>query len=277
MRGVAKYLVIVCAAVLLCGCYDSIHSSDTDIADIKPNITLAELRKLWRGTTIEIDEPMVVGGVVTSSDEAGNFYQTFTIADATGAAEIRAGMRDLHNPYPAGCRLYVKLEGCAVGVERGVLQIGLMPESYSNYAVDYFYSKVMLDRHIVRSGDIVEVKPTEVGYKELSAEMCGSLVRLKGLQLVIESEASPESYEQPEVLLPPATWAGYRAFADAEGNVVYTYTSDYANYADQEVPTELCDFTCILQYGTVHGASGEWFILKMRSDDDCTRSVDSAM
>ncbi len=248
---------------------------DAGTSDLKPNITFAELRELWNGRTVRIDEPMVVGGVVTSSDESGNFYQTFTISDGTGAAEIRAGMRDLHNPYPVGCRVCIRLEGCAVGVERGVLQIGLMPASYSNYAVDYFYSTIMLDQHVERSGEIVTVEPMKVGFEDLSVEMCGSLVRIEGLQLLTE-EDSPES-DAPSELQLPATWAGYRAFVDADDNRLYVYTSDYADFAGREVPTESCTITAILQYGTVYGASGEWFILKMRSENDCVSSVDSIM
>lgn len=250
---------------------------EAETSNLKPNTTLAELRKLWRGKTFEISEPVVVGGVVTSSDKAGNFYQTFTISDGTGSAEIRAGMRDLHNPYPEGCRLAIRLNGCAIGVERGVLQIGLMPESYSNYAVDYFYSKVLLDRHIVRSGELVAIEPTEVEYKELSIEMCGSLVRIDGLQHVISEEKAPDAAGERGMVPPLATWAGYRVFVDTDGNRVYTYTSNYADFAVREVPNGPCAITAILQYGTVQGTSGEWFILKMRSENDCVPSMDSAL
>ncbi len=267
MRRVGKYIFIICAAVLLCGCYNYIGSPDGKGADVKPDMSLAELRGLWRGHTFKVAEPIVVGGVVTSSDGAGNFYQTFTIEDNTGAAEIMAGMRDLHNTYPVGCRVSIKLDGCAVGVERGVVQIGLMPASYSNYAVDYFYSKVLLDKHIVRSGELVEVQPLDVAYGDLSADKCGRLVRLEALQF------QPEEGEQTL----PATWMGYRAFADRDGNVIYVYTSNYADYAGDEVPLELCSLTGILQYGEVAGVSGEWFILKMRSADDCVSSSDCAM
>ncbi len=278
----------ICAAVLLCGCYNSTRLPAGDDADVAPNMTLAELRGLWRGATFEIAEPIVVGGVVTSSDKSGNFYQTLTIEDSSSAAEIRAGMRDLHNTYPVGCYVCIKLKGCAVGIERGVLQVGLMPESYSNYTVDYFYSKVMLDRYVVRSSDICEVEPTRVKCPDLRADMCGSLVRICGLQYTPETETdlenNPEAKTnfdpqnvQTEEIIPPATWAGYRAFADADGNRVYVYTSDYATFAGHEVPTVQCDITGILQYGTVQGVSGEWFMLKMRDENDCTASIDFAL
>ena len=276
MRRVRNHILLICAAVLLCGCYNSTRLPEGENADVAPNMSLGELRGLWRGKTFEITEPIVVGGVVTSSDKAGNFYQTFTIEDATGAAEIRAGMRDLHNPYPVGCRLTVKLEGCAVGVERGVLQIGLKPETYSNYTVDYFYSKVLLDKHIVRSGEVVEMSPLRVAYGDLSDKKCGRLVCIEALILVTETEDNAEP--NSETATPqPATWRGYRAFADRGGNLVYTYTSDYADFAAEEVPTAPCDITGILQREKILGVEGECFVLKMRDKDDCAPSVDSAM
>lgn len=265
----------------MCGCYNSTRLPDGEGAELHPNMTLAELRKLWSGETFEIQDDVVVGGVVTSSDKEGNFYQTFTISDKTGAAEIMAGMRDLHNPYPVGCRIAVRLKGCAVGVGQGVLQIGMKPKSYSNYVVDYFYTKVLLDRHIVSSDDIVDVAPVSVACAELNVEMCGTLVRVEGVQLVTDGEVTTENVQdgdkQPDTSQLPALWAGYQAFADADGNRIYTYTSSYASFAAERVPTELCDITGILQYGPVAGVLGERFILKMRSDDDCTPNNSGAM
>ena len=270
MRGVERCILIICAAVLLCGCYNSTKLPDDADLDLNPNMSIAELRDMWHGKSFAIDDYYVVGGRVTSSDVAGNFYQTFTITDGERAVEIMAGMRDLHNSYPLGCYVSVLLDGCAVGVERGVLQIGLMPASYSSYAVDYFYSRAVIDKYVVRRGDVAEMSARTLDFESLDESLCGMLVRIEGLRYLPET---PETPETPTA--EPAIWSGYRAFADAEGNVVYIYTSDYANFATDEVPTVTCDITGILQYGEVGGVSGECFILKMRSKDDCV-SVDSA-
>jgi hypothetical protein len=282
MRGVERYILIICAAVLLCGCYNSTRLPDDADLGLNPNMPIAELRDLWRGKTLTIDEEYIIGGRVTSSDVAGNFYQTFTITDGERAAEIMAGMRDLHNSYPLGCYVSVLLDGCAVGVERGVLQIGLIPASYSSYAVDYFYSRAVIDKYVVRRDDVAEVSARTLNFEGLDESLCGMLVRIEGVRYLPEvSEVSevpetPETPKAPEIPeTEPAIWSGYRAFVDAEGNRIYTYTSDYANFATEEVPTVTCDITGILQYGKVGGVSGECFILKMRSKDDCV-AVDSA-
>ena len=231
-----------------------------------PNTSIAEVRNLWRGKTITINEEMIVSGYVSSSDEAGNFYQTFTICDGDSAAEIMAGVRDLHNSYPLGSYICVKLKGCAVGVERGVLQIGLMPASYSNYAVDYFYSRVVMERFIERGIGLSDVEARTLDFEGLDESLCGMLVRIEGLRLVEECEPTETEDEVP---LLPAIWAGYRPFVDSDGNRIFVYTSNYATYAENEVPTTLCNITGILQYGSVAGESDEVFILKMRAKNDC--------
>lgn len=276
----SKIAYVVIAAVLLCGCYNSADMPERVPTTIVANATLTELRGLWRGATFEVDKPMIVGGYVTSTDSAGNFYRTLTISDGVGAAEIMAGMRDLHNTYPIGSYLYVKLDGCAVGVERGVLQIGLMPASYSSYAVDYFYSRVMLDRHIVQSGRRVDVPVAKVGIDALERGMCGMLVRVEGLKVVSDlptEDVSGSAFEQGEDVIVPATWSGYRAFADELGRTIYVYTSEYATFATAEVPTATCTITGILQYGKVSGVAGEWYCLKMRTKDDCESISDNGL
>ena len=277
MRGVERYILIICAAVLLCGCYNSTRLPDGTASGLKSNMSIAELREVWRGESVAINEHYVIGGYVTSSDASGNFYQTFTISDGKSAAEIMAGMRDLHNSYPLGSYVSVSLDGCAVGVERGVLQIGLMPASYSNYVVDYFYSRVVMDKHVVRSGDVADVSALTLDFDKLDESLCGMLVRVENLRHLPYAPDADESSDDADVSVGPAIWSGYRAFADAAGNVVYTYTSDYANFASNEVPAELCDITGILQRGKISGVSGEWFILKMRSEDDCVAVDDGSL
>lgn len=244
-------------AIVMSGCYNSADTPRYVHESTSANTTLSSLRSMYKGYTFEIADDIIVEGVATSSDKAGNFYRTFTINDGTAGAEIMAGTNDLHNSYPPGCRVFVKVKGCAVGMSRSVLQIGMMPESFENYETDYFYSDVLLDRHIVRSGESVNVDIRTLEYEELTPSACGMPVRICDLYPVGTSEAETD------------TWAGYRCFTDGNGNAVYTYTSDYADFADRALPASSVDITGILQYGEISGIPGSHYILKMRSEEDC--------
>lgn len=250
------------ATVLCCGCYDTFDAPADVGRDAVPNTTIRKLRDFYYGKPFVVHDDMVVGGYVTSSDKSGNFYRTFTIRDASGGAEILAGTSDLHNVYPVGCYVCVKLEGCAVGESRGVLQIGAEAETYENLDVDYFFSKVELDRRIFRSGmDIESIDIPVLPYSELEVSLCGTPVTVCGLQLV-----RPTDLPEAE----PCIWSGYRMFEDAGGGRIYTYTNNYADFADDEVPADCVNITGILQYGSISGEQNDCFILKMRSREDCS-------
>lgn len=167
-----------------------------------------------------------------------------------------AGIDHLHNDFPEGCHVTLRLRGLALGESHGVLQAGRMPAAGSGFATDYIGSKAALDAAVTRNGEALEpIAPTLLSPGELTPERCGTLVRIGALGY------TPED-------LTPGTWAGYKRFTDDTGAAVYTYVRSYARFADDEVPVGRCTLTGILQYD----ATGEGrYILKLRDENDCTR------
>ena len=251
-----RILITLFAAVLCCGCYDRFDEPQHEDAEHEANISIAALHDFWRGKAVTINENMIIGGRVTSSDRAGNFYRTFTILDATGGAEILAGPTNLFNSYPIGCYVNIYLKGCAIDEENGVLQVGLMAEEYDYAALSYLQSKVNLDKHITRDSTIQEAEIPVLYCNELNEDICGCPVTIKNLRCTATTDDSGK-------------WSGYARFEDPFGNPVYTYTSDYANFASETIPGTEVALTGIVQFGTVPQA-GRHFILKMRSREDCS-------
>ena len=62
-------------------------------------------------------------------------------------------------------------------------------------------------------------------------------------------------------------WEGYSIFTDKNGYKIAIYTSEYADYAQNPIPTGAVSITGILQYGKVDGE--ELYIIKMRDEKDC--------
>lgn len=247
-------------AMLSAACYDSHSAPDTEVPPPTANCTIAALRNLYDGSTRKIDADIIISGRVTTSDSDGNFYKSLVIEDGSGAVEIMAGMTDLATTYPTGVALTVSLEGCALGESYGVMQIGRYPASFSGYATDYFSSRVLLDKHITRGGDISPVEAQPMVIAELRREMCGRIVRIDSLR--IRTEVSDEGY------IVPTPWSGYVTFFDPAGDSVVVYTRRYADYAGRAVPEACVALTGILQYGK-SGGSKECFQLKMRHETDC--------
>lgn len=243
-----RWLGIVAAAAAAAGCYDSrFGQPGAEQAPWTPTEHIAALRERYAGETFEVTGDIVVEGVVTSDDTRGNFYRSLCIEEQGAAIEIMTGTDHLHNDYPRGCRVVLRLRQLAVGESRGVLQAGRMPAPGSGYATDYIGSQAALDRILARcGGEVKEPEPTLRTIGGLEPRMCGTLVRIEGLR-----------YEPEE--LTPSQWAGYKRFTDAEGREIRTY----ADFAEGEVPVGAVALTGILQL------DGKEYILKLRDENDC--------
>lgn len=142
-----RWLGIVAAAAAAAGCYDSrFGQPGAEQAPWTPTEHIAALRERYAGETFEVTGDIVVEGVVTSDDTRGNFYRSLCIEEQSAAIEIMTGTDHLHNDYPRGCRVVLRLRQLAVGESRGVLQAGQMPAPGSGYATDYIGSQAALDR-----------------------------------------------------------------------------------------------------------------------------------
>ena len=246
-----RWLGIVAAAAAA-GCYDSrFGQPGAEQAPWTPTEHIAALRERYAGETFEVTGDIVVEGVVTSDDTRGNFYRSLCIEEQGAAIEIMTGTDHLHNDYPRGCRVVLRLRQLAVGESRGVLQAGRMPAPGSGYATDYIGSQAALDRVLARcGGEVKEPEPTLRTIGGLEPRMCGTLVRIEGLR-----------YEPEE--LTPSQWTGYKRFTDAEGREIRTYVRTYADFAEGEVPVGAVALTGILQL------DGKEYILKLRDENDC--------
>lgn len=243
---------VALAGLLLAGCYDSsFGEASGNGAAQSATLTIRQLCDICTGTTFSVTGDIVVAGTVTTSDAEGNFYRSLCIEDQGAGLEIMAGIDRLHNDYPVGCRVMLRLKGLAVGRSRGVLQIGRMPAAGSGYATDYIGSKPALDAAIVRTDtDLQPHSPAVLRIAELTPAACGRLVRIDRLRY------APEE-------LSTATWAGYKRFTDETGAEIHTYVRTYARFANEEVGAGYRSLTGILQ----REDSGR-YLLKPRDEAD---------
>ena len=247
------FILLLCLVGVGCKHFDE-PALEESLRDA-PNIAIYDLHDMISGRTVIIEQDIVIGGYVTSSDEASNFHRTLTIEDSSGGAEIMVGLYDIHNIYPKDYYLTVSLKGCAVGEHFGVMQVGLPTAEYSYYPTDYFSSRVVVDKHIRRYDKRRSISPMPLSISELKLSDCGRLVNISNL--AAEGEG---------------VWSGYAMFSDKSGGKVAVYTSEYADYAQNPLPTGRVSVTGVLQYGKVDGQ--ECFIIKMRDEEDCN-SIDS--
>lgn len=255
-----RYGWLFAVILLVTACSKSYDEPTTWGEEIATNATMADVAARYHGTTTPIDDEMIIAARVTANDEAGNFYRSLMIEAEGTAIELMAGIDHLHNDYPLGAKLYIRLRDLALGERLGVLQLGRMPEAASGYPTDYIGSKAALDRHIIRSKEpLAELLPEVISLTELSPRMAGCLVRIEGVRWVAECN------EEGAVINP--LWAGYQAFTDSNNRLIHTFVRTYADFAEERIPTETLTLTGILQYD----AEGEGsYLLKLRDEKDWT-------
>lgn len=271
-------IIHILLLLLLCGCSKGYAPDPPQVvACPTPNLTIAALHDLYLDTAVEVHQPLVVTGLVTTSDRAGNFYHTLIIEQEGHALEIMAGMDGLHNLYPIGCRLYLKLDGLTLERNRGVLQAGPKAPDYDYTSVGYFYSRVHLDEHLFR-GAMEEPYPAVpvLHIDELTPADCGRLVMISNLKYAPlqedtedASENGEESMRSPESETTEEGWSGYRRFEDEAGNALHTYTSSYALYATHPLPEGRVALRGIVQQ--IERGEHAGYILKLRDERDILR------
>ena len=114
-----RLLPLLCVALLAAGCYDSRFGERGDDATPEPvTATIRQLREKFAGTTFPVTGDIVVSGRVTTSDYDENFYRTFCIEEDGAGIEVMAGIDHLHNDFPEGCQVTLRLRGLALGESR---------------------------------------------------------------------------------------------------------------------------------------------------------------
>ena len=154
------------------------------------NTTIAQLKALYTtpGQPVVLEEDLVIGGQVISSDVSGNVYRSFYIQDETGAIEIKIGKSSLYNDYKLGQWVYIKCKGLALGQYGGMVQLGYRTDQPAwldikpSYETAYLDVQYLIDAHIFRGPLGTPVAPMlidEAGIKD--AANFGRFVRVEGL------------------------------------------------------------------------------------------------
>lgn len=182
-----KILTIMALAAMAVSC-NLIHLSPEEPDAFTPvtlDVThsIAQLKSLYikSGHPVNIDQDIVVGGQVISSDESGNLYKSFYIQDETGAIEVKVGRSSLYSDYKMGQWVYVRCKGLTLGEYGGMLQIGFRDESGS-YETAYLESQYLVDSHVFRGKLDTPVKPQLIGEADIRDKAnFGRYVRVEGL------------------------------------------------------------------------------------------------
>ncbi len=203
-----KILLIAASVLLLASCESLIEEfqpvftgkyEDPDRVppvQMQANCTIGELAAKYKtGKPWTIDENIVISGIVSTTDQPGNFYKSFYIQDETGGIELKIGKNGLYNDFLPGQRIYVDcrelclgMYGYKSGSGNGMVQIGFNDPSGA-YETSYLESSLLIDSHIYKGAIEEKVTPVVLEAKDIPGEYAtqnsnpniGKLVTIKNL------------------------------------------------------------------------------------------------
>lgn len=203
--------------------------------------------------TFEFDQdPIYIQGYVVSSDQAGNFFEELIIQnktdDSNPANDPRLGFgvsidtRGLYETYEVGRKVYVKLNGLAVGMANGTLIIGKAVGNTVDQIREFEYRDF-----VIRGAEVATITPKVATIAELSEQDENTLVQLNDVQidrnqlaLSYAGEASDQfdgfrtiesCADNGSIVLQTSTFADFKALpvAQGRGSIQGVFTRDFGD------------------------------------------------
>jgi hypothetical protein len=228
--------------------FDQPPSNGTD-PNLTANKTILEIKDFFRDTvltdkkTVSIDSSWVISGTVVADDSSGNYYKTMVIDDGTAGILILLDRSDYFRDYPIGRKVYIKLQGMAIGSYAGTMQIGGYVD---NTVTPTEVGKIpgsLISKYIVGGVYNLPVVPYSVTLIDLAANTYlwqSRLVKLSNMQF------QPADTSKP--FADPIGLSSENRYLDAcYDETIIMRTSGYCNFAAQLTPSG--SGSCIAVFG----------------------------
>lgn len=228
-RGLATLLVLVFFSCVKNRDFDKATGNCTDT--MTANATYGEVRRLYKGSTVQIMEDLVIEGYVVSSDKEGNFYSVLYFQDRpdnpSDAFQIEIDLRDLHLFYPVGSKIFIKLKGLYLGQSRNVYKLGASFDSFGTLSVGRLPAAVV-GRHVFVSCDApADIVPTEISLDALEERYVGTLVQLQNMEVIEEEVGMPFAVAEEETL---------RTLVDCADREIVLVNSGFSDFYSEPLP-----------------------------------------
>ena len=176
----------------------------------------------------------IIEGVVTSSDESGNYFKQIVIQDATGAIQLDVDAYDLYQSYQPGQKIVLDVTGLYAGAYGRLVQIGAAPSSGypSRITEDVFTQHAQVAG---LAGADSKVEPEVFSLAGLSSTAPDSPTGLDWQNRLIKIEDVTFANAGKQTLSTSGSNGVSQTFSNAEGSAVL-YTSGYSDFWDYYCP-----------------------------------------
>lgn len=195
-------------------------------------VSVAFIKSRYRGYPYTFSENYRIRGCVVSTDRSGNYHKALSVADATGAIELKIDCERLFERYMMGCIVDISCNGLTIGSSGGMLQLGTAP--VSEYETGYISAEDL--ETVVRVTGFADerVEASMRTIDGLDIPDVGMLVAFGGVQF--EEGGSGMMWCDPDEGDPSGFRDADREIKDAKGNTLTVRTSRYAEFASWTLP-----------------------------------------
>ncbi len=195
--------------------------------------------------TFGFDDPLYIEGYVVSSDRDGNFFEELIIQNSPDAGDagtdprrglnIQINVSSLADTYEVGRKIYVKLNGLAIGEENGVYTLGREVGSGLDQiqSYEYVYDPLQLDfpTFILRDSEVAIITPKVAAVADLTEADENTFVQLDNMQ-INRNELGLDFAGQPS-----DQFDGFRTLESCDdGSTLKLQTSTFADFKSVTLP-----------------------------------------
>lgn len=195
------------------------------------NATFEEVKALYKGEVLQIQEELIIEGYINSSDFAGNFFGSIHFqnhpSNPTQGFQLELDLRDLYLFYPIGQKVYINLKGLYLDNNKGTYKLGGTFSAFGNLSVGRLPA-TKINKHIITSCDAISpIIPNSYTISELDSTMVNTLVTLQNVEFAPESLC--KTYAEPQE-------TKTHILNDCEGNKVMMENSGFADFQATLLP-----------------------------------------
>ena len=184
----------------------------------------------------EEDQDLYIEGYVISSDKAGNFFKELIIqnkidgnsdtANPRLGFKVEINVKGLANTFEIGRKVYVKMNGLAVGLSHGVFVIGKQSGNNIGQIQEFEFKD-----YIIRDPEIVTLTPKIAMLSELTEQDENTLIQLDNIQAHRHNIAQSYAGE------PSDEFDGFRTLESCDDNgSISLQTSTFADFKSLQIP-----------------------------------------
>jgi hypothetical protein len=200
-------------------------------SDLQANASFSDIKGLYTGETIQIQEDLIIEGYVVSSDVTGNFFGVLHFQDTpsnpTEVFQIEIDLRDSYLFFAVGDNIRIKVKGLHLGKSKEVYKIGGVFTSFGNISVGRLPSNAVFEHVFVSCDDRRDIVPTIIDISELAIITAGSLVEINNAEFSQDELGLSFAVERKETL---------RLLVDCDDNEIEIRNSGYSDFQANLVP-----------------------------------------